>query len=334
MNRTLLKSPLTLLMLIAMLAGFGCHAQSTPTPPPNTPTITPSSTPSATYTPTFTPTPTETSTLANTITPQPSKTPTPTSTAYPTLSLTPSPTDAPPRPAQLFPYQDVNGKTVDWSYTHVTQIGFNREDQVNELWAFMAFQLLDRGIHQRNFKFLDETITVFYLNVAHNFNGELLPMQLVLGGTAGANIVIEDIPARESAYIQFQVRESWQSFDPYIIHRDANREYELRQTDYTLRPIHDLQTILPTLPDEVILLADHPILFPFDDWHQIKLDMSRVNTLAARYQPFFEIGVLDRLVDQSDFAYALRDHLLDNREMPEGIYAYSSKTLIIITGEE
>lgn len=334
MNRAPLKTPLILLTLITLLGGFACRAQPTPTAALNTPTITPTYTPSATYTITVTSTPTETSTPANTITPRPSTTPTPTSTAFPTLSLTPSPTDAPLRPAELFPYQDVKGKTVDWSYSHVTQIGFNREDQVNDLWAFMAFQLLDRGIHQRRFTFRGETITVFFLNVAHDFNGELLPMQLVLGGTAGENIVIENIPARESAFVQFQVRESWQPFDPFIIHRDANREFELRQKDYPLRELKDLQATLPTLPDEVILLADHPILFPVDEWHQVKLDMSRVNALAARYQPFFEFGILDRLVDQSDFAYALRDHLIDNTEMPAGIYAYSSKTLIIITGEE
>ena len=334
MNRTLLRGPLTLLMLFVLLAGFGCRAEPTPTPILNTPTITPTSTPSATYTPTFTFTPTETTTPANTITPRPSMTPTFTATAFPTMSLTPAPTDAPYRPAELFLFMDINGKPVDWSYTHVTKIGVNQDNQVNDLWAFMAFQLLDRGIHQRNFKFLGETITVFYLNVAHDFNGELLPMQLVLGGTAGTNIVIKDIPARENAYIQFQVRGFRQSFDPFIIHRDANREYELRQIDYPLRLLEDLQAILPTLPDEVILLADHPIIFSTADWPQIKLDMSRVNNLAARYQPFFEIGTLDRLVDQSDFAYALRDHLLNGREMPAGIYAYSSQTLIIITGEE
>jgi len=334
MCHNLIKCPLTLLIIIAMLGGFGCHAQPTPTEAPQTPTITLTSTPSATFTITSTPTPTETRTPAFTITPRPSKTLTPTSTAYPTLSLTPSPTDVPFRPAELFPYMDTNGKIVDWSYAHITQLGVDREDQVDDLWAFMAFQLLDRGIHQRNFEFLDKTITVYYLNVAHDFSGELLPMQLVLGGTAGTNTAIKDIPAWDSVYLQFQVREYWQSFDPYIVHRDANRGYELREEVFPLHQLIDLQKTLPTLPDEIILLADHPILFPVDDWHQIKLDMSRVINLAARYQPFFEIGILDRLVDQSDFAYALRDYLIDNKTIPEGIYAYSSQTLIIIKGEE
>jgi len=101
-----------------------------------------------------------------------------------------------------------------------------------------------------------------------------------------------------------------------------------------LLTLKDLQSILPTLPEQVILLADHPILFPPDDWPQIKLDMGRVSYLAARYHPFFEIDAYDRLVDQSDFAYALRDYILLNREMPTGLYAYSSQTLIIITGAD
>lgn len=326
------KAILMLLLTAALVVLAGCSSNESPTMT-STATITPTPTQTLTPTITHTPTPTQTTTPANTITPRPSNTPTITLTPFPTLSPTPTPTQPEQRPAILFPFTDINGRTVDWSYSHVTRIGFNRLDEVNDLWAFMSFQLLDRGIHQRNFTFLDETITVYYLNVSHDFNGVLLPMQLVIGGTPGENVPIEDIPAGGTAYAQVQVRESWQTFDPYITHRDANRDYELRESDYPLLFIKDLQALLPTLPDEIILLADHPILFPRDDWTQIKLDMSRVTYLAARYQPFFEIDDLDRLVDQSDFAYDLRDYLILNREMPESYYAYSSKTLIIITNE-
>jgi len=283
---------------------------------------------------TYTPTITLTTTPANTITPLPSKTPTMTPTPFRRLSPTSTPSEVPPRPAVLFPYKDISGRTVDWSYIHITQIGTNRLEEVNDLWAFMAFQLLDRGIHQRIFYFLGEPITVYYLNVAHAFDVEMFPMQLVLGGTPGENVPIHIIPAGGTAYIQVQVRDSAQGFDPYIIHRDANRDYALRVTDYPYTFLKDLADLLPTLPEEVILLADHPILFPRDDWVQIKLDMSRVSYLAARYQPFFEIDDYDRLVDQSDFAYALRDYILEQEPMPLGYYAYSSQTLIIIQGEE
>ena len=323
---------LSLVLTITLLLLPACGTNSSPTPTVSA-TITPTHTQTHTPTITHTPTATQTTTPANTITPRPSNTPTITLTPFPTLTPTPTPTQPEPRPAVLFPYIDVNGRIVDWSYAHVTRIGFDRLDQVNDLWGFLSFQLLDRGIHQRNFTFLDEIITVYYLNVAHDFNGELLPMQLVIGGTPGADVPIENIPAGGTAYARVQVRESWQRFDPYIVHRDSNRDYELRESDYPLWFIKDFQTLLPTLPDEIILLADHPVLIPKDDWPQIKLDMTRAAFLAARYQPFFEVDEFDRLVDQSDFAYDLRDYLLLNREMPESYYAYSSNTLIIIRND-
>ncbi len=326
------KTIFLILIIITLLILAGCGSNATPTTI-ITPTITPTQTQTLTPTITFTPTATQTTTPANTITARPSNTATITPTPFPTLTQTPIPTQADLRPAVLFPYTDVNGKIVDWTYSQVTRIGFNRLNEVNDLWAFMSFQLLDRAIHQRNFYFLEETITVYYLNVAHDFNGDLLPMQLVIGGTSGEDIPVEDIPAGGTAYVQVQVRESWQNFDPYITHRDANRAYELRNSDYPLLFLRDLQALLPTLPDEIILLADHPILFPKDDWPQIKLDMARVTYLAARYQPFFKIDEFDRLADQSDFAYALRDYLLFNLEIPESYYAFSSKTLIIIKND-
>lgn len=322
---------LTLILLfvaITLVSLTGCSGLKSQSPAATSePTLT------LTSTITLTATPTQTTTPANTITPRPSFTPTVTLTPCNTLSPTATASPVPSQPAVLFPYQDINGKTVDWSYIHVTQIGANRLDEVNDLWAFMGFQLLDRAIYHRSLDFLGETITVYYLNVAHEFDGERVTMQLVLGGTPGKNVAIENIPAGGTAYLQMQVRESWESFAPYVTHRDANRAFEYRDESYPLVFLKDLQALLPTLPDEIILLADHPILFPQDDWPQIKLDMQRVSYLAARYQPFFKIDDYDRLVDQSDFAYALRDHILNGWEMPAGLYAFSSQTLIIIKGE-
>jgi hypothetical protein len=303
-------------------------------PTPGTPTATQTITASPTNTSTFTPTVTLTSTLANTITPRPTNTPTVTLTPYWTLTPTPTASQVPSQPALLFPFEDISGRTVDWSYIYITRINTNQFDEVNDLWAFTSFQLLDRAIHQRNFEFQGEMITVYFLNVAHEFDGEMLPMQLVLGGSPGEDVAISDITAVGSAYLQVQVRSASESFDPYLIHRDTNTDYETRDEDYPLTYLEEFQELLPTLPDELILLADHPILFPRNDWPQVKLDMARVAYLAARYQPLFEFDVYDRLVDQSDFAYAFRDHVLDQKEMPLGIFAYSSQTLIIIQGEE
>lgn len=321
----------TLILLLLAISVVGVPGCGSGRAELNSVTITPTETLSPTIT--RTPTPTQTTTPVNTITPHPSATPTVTLTPYNTLSPTSTASAVPARPAALFPYEDANGNTVDWSYIHVTQIGTNHLEEVNALWAFIAFQLLDRAIYHRNMEFLGESITVYYLNVAHEFDGEMVTMQLVLGGTPGKDVAIENIPAGGTAYIQMQIRESWESFEPYVTHRDANRAYEYSSESYPLVFLKDLRALLPTLPDEIILLADHPILFPQDDWPQIKLDMQRVSYLAARYQPFFRLDEYDRLVDQSDFAYALRDYILNGWDMPLGLYAYSSQTLIIIKGE-
>ena len=318
--------PLLLLILPGLLLGCGNSGSVTPTLQPTTTTP-------LTATHTLTPSLTHTSTLAPTITPLPSKTPTITLTPFNTLSPTPSPSPVPSQPALLFPYQDIFGRVVDWSYTRVTQRGESLDGELNELWAFMAFQLLDRGIHQRNLEFLGEMITVYYLNVAHEFDGTLLPMQLVLGGTLGESIPINTIPAGGTAYIQVLLKDSKDPFHPYRIHDEAKLPFEERQDSTPLVFIKDVQALLPNFPDELILIADHPILIPSEQWPQVKLDMSRVSYLAARYQPFFELDPYDRIVDQSAFAYALRDHILYQRPMPEGLYAFSSQTLVIITGD-
>lgn len=332
MRHTPQRLLLTTFFLLILGLVSGCQSGRAPEMT-ETPTIT--LTPTITNTPTITPTftPTHTTTPAFTITSPPTNTPTITPTPLRTLSPTPTPSQVPPRPAVLFPYQDNFSRTIDWSYTYITQIGYNLQTELNDLWAFMAFQLLDRGIHQRNFTFEGEMLTVYYMNVAHEFDGKLLPMQLVLGGTPGADVPIQNIPAGGSTYIQVSIHAASTPFSPRIVHRDANSAFEIRNEDYPLYFLKDLQAILPELPDEIILLANHPILVPRDDWPQVKLDMQRVSFLAARYQPFFELDPYDRIVDHSAFAYALRDHLLDRAEMPLGIYAYSSRNLVIVTGE-
>ena len=312
-----------LLIAIPILLLSGCQSEANPV-----------ETPTASPTITQTPTTTFTSTPAFTITPRPSSTPTITSTPLRLLSPTPTASPIPPRPAQLFAYQDRHGTPVDWSYTYVTELGYDWEEQVNHLWAFLSFQLLDRGIHQRNLYFLGEVITVYYLNVAHEFNGEPIQMQLVLGGTPGANVPIHAIPAGGTAYLQVQIQDASEAFSPQQVHEEAAQEYEPDDEIYPLLFLKELQALLPTLPDQVILLANHPIQFPRGTWPLIKLDMRRVSYLAARYQPFFTIDEFDRLDDQSDLAYALRDYLLDDQPIPGGIYAFSSQTLVIITGGE
>ncbi len=326
MYRIYFRNPSLLIWIAILLGMVSCQPQKVVEP---TATLSPTITETPTITPTFTPT--HTTTPAFTITSPPTNTPSSTVTPFRVLTATPTSTKIPSQPAVLFHYQDTRSRTIDWSYSVVTSQDHNVFDEVNDLWVFMAFKLLDRGIHQFNFSYLGKTITVYYLNVAHAFDGTLLPMQLILGGTEGENVPINVIPAGGTAYIQVSIRNALKPFNPQLTHLEANRAFDTRDSAYPLLFIEDLQTLLPSLPDELILLANHPILIPRDNWHQVELDMQRVNYLAARYQPFFEIDPYYRVTDQSVFAYALRDYLLDGTEMPQGDYAFSSRNLVIIT---
>ena len=291
------------------------------------PTAIPTSTPTATLVPTLTLTPT----LVPTITPTPTRTPTQTLTPYPTLTATPTATQVTPRPAILPRLVDTDGKMVDWSYAYVTNLGYAGTGEVNQLSALLAFRLLDRTIYRRNLNFMSQDVTIYYLNVVHDFNGAEIPMGLVIGGTFGRDIPLSLIPAGGSSYVQTLQLTNAEPLDPFLIHRDANLAYAKRSLVLTDLLLTDLEDLLPTLPDELIVLADHPILFPKNDWQQAKLDMTRVSALMARYYPLFELDAYDRIVGQSDFAFALRDHLLKGADMPAGIYFYASQTLVLVT---
>jgi hypothetical protein len=291
------------------------------------PTAIPTNTPTLTLVPTLTLTPT----LVPTITPTPTRTPTQTLTPYPTLTATPTATQVTRRPAILPRLVDTDGKLVDWSYAYVTSLGYTETGEVNQLSVLLAFRLIDRTIHRRNLNFMSQDVTIYYLNVVHDFNGTEIPMGLVIGGTFGSDIPLNLVPAGGSSYVQALQLTTRKPLDPYLIHHDAALPYARRRLVLTDLLLTDLEDLLPTLPDELIILADHPILLPKNDWQQAKLDMTRVSALMARYYPFFELDAYDRIIDQSEFAFALRDHLLKGSRMPGGIYFYASQTLVLVT---
>ena len=207
----------------------------------------------------------------------------------------------------------------------------NEENQVNSLSALLAFQLQDRSIHRRNLHFQNQDITVYYLNVTHDFNGDTIPMGLVIGGVYGKDLPLSLIPADGSAYVRVFQLDTAAPLDGYLIHRSAAEVYprvKVLPGDILLT---ELETLLVNLPDELIVLADHPILFPRNDWQQVKLDMTRISAQAARYYPLFAFNPDERIVDQNDFAYGLRDYLLNGAAMPQGIYFYPSQTLVLVS---
>jgi len=321
-KRASLKTFLLTLICCCVLLLTGCQKEFV-----GRPTAIPTNTPTLTLVPTLTPTPT----LVPTITPTPTRTPTQTLTPYPTLTATPTATHVTPRPAILPHLVDTDGKVVDWSYAYVTSLGYSVTGEVNQLSALLAFHLVDRAIYRRNLTFMSQDVTIYYLNVMHDFNGTEVPMGLVIGGAFGRDIPLNLLPAGGSSYVQTLQLTTKKPLDPFLIHRDANQAYAKRSLVLTDMLLTDLEALLPTLPNELIILADHPILFPRNGWQQAKLDMTRVSALMARYYPLFELDAYDRIVGQSDLAFSLRDHLLKGTDMPAGIYFYASQTLVIVT---
>lgn len=293
----------------------------------NRPTPIPTRTPSNTFTPTITLTPT----LVPTVTLTPSQTPTHTLTPYPSSTPTAISTNIPPQPVSLFDLRDNADRLVDWRYAYVSEVGSRDNGEVNQLSAMLAFQLMDRGIHSFNLRFDARDITVYYLNVRHDFNGTLTTMRLVIGGTYGKDVPISLIPADGSAYIEFRKLDSKAVFNPGRNHQESLLPFAERQALVSTMLLQDFESMLPELPDTLIVLAEHPILWPKDDWVQVKLDMTRVSAYAARFYPFFSLDAYDLLVGPSELALALAEHLLDGSPMPLGTHDFASQTLIFIT---
>ena len=154
-----------------------------------TPTLTPTltSTPTRTPLPTFTFTPTDTATA--TVTPRPSLTPTATETPIPA------------RPATLFPVNDLDGKRINWGYERITELLWDQNRKPTNLSAFMAFQLLDRGIHRKTIQVLGKDLTVYYLNAQHEFDGQMRPVQVIIGGEWGKDVPTNAITSPSSFFI-------------------------------------------------------------------------------------------------------------------------------------
>jgi hypothetical protein len=309
-------------ILVLLLAA--CNAE----PPTETPIPIPSETPTDTATVTVT----ATRTLRPTVTYMPSHTPTPTETPFPSDTPTPSETPAPLRPAQLFTFGDAEGTLINWSYARLTSLYLNqRTGQVKSMSAFFAFQLTDRAIHRMTIKVFSREITVYYLNVQHQFGQQMQPMTLIIGATYGNDIAIENIPSGGSSYTLVRRMTARESFDALGIHGEVNQPVTRRSDKYQDMPLLDLQALLPTLPDRLIVLADHPILVDPDGWQQLYTDMSSVSYLAARYLPFIQLDEYDRITGSTPAALALKEFFLHQTVPSTSIPAYSSDVLILVT---
>lgn len=313
---------LSLIILAALISACVPTAQGRPT-------LTPSPIPSAT----FTQQPTATYTLVPTATPTETLTPTVTQTLAPSPTSTETPTPAPANPAKLFLLKSGN-ITVDWSYGLIT----NRTTEINgntkELSALFSFQLLDRAIHSEVREVLGNKITVFYLRVGHDFNGEPVELKLILTGFFGDNLSIAGLPADGAAYLSLRQQRSYEIFEPWKIAQDWRLPIDRRQPVFETVLLADFERLLAKLPEQVILFADHPIIWRPDNFRQAKLDMQRVSTIAARYSPFFSFD--DFAVNQSasENAFFWRDHMINQVSLPEVVedpLEFSADYLILVT---
>jgi hypothetical protein len=303
-------------MFLVLLSA--CTPTSTPTPT-YTETLIPS--PSSTITPSIPPTWTHPPTLTPTLTLTPTRTVVPTSTE----------TQAPIVPAELFIFKDGDGQVIDWSYAHISSITRNEHGMVTTLSGFLAFQLLDRAIHRDTITFDGQTLTIYYLNTQHEFNGRLVQVKLILSATSGTDIPLGLIPAGGNAFVKLRILPNWEIFDAYSFHRDANTAYADRTRHYPDVMLTNLEKLLPTLPAELIVLADAQILFDPDTYgYIVKFNIDNVPYLAGRAMPFLTLDAYNRVTGPSPEATNLENLLVNLTPLPDGIPFFSSDILVMI----
>ena len=290
--------------------------------------------PEISQTPTITDTPTITVTVTplSTVTPRPSRTPTSSRTPFPTNTATLTETPAALRPAQLWPKSDVNGKLIDWGYSHITDIDWNSKGQVIRFSAILSFQLMDRGIHRQTIRVFAKPLTVYYLNIRRQVGDKLETARLIVGGTFGEDVPLDVIPAGGPSYIKIRILRRNEPVDPFIIHTTANLPYNERSEEYPDALLTDLEAVLDSLPDQLILLADQAIIVDPDSVQRFEYDIQTVSYLMARYYPWMLLDDYDRFTGANQAAHEPADNLYLNKPITSSIEWYSGETLIFITG--
>jgi hypothetical protein len=290
--------------------------------------------PEISQSPTITVTPTIflTVTPLSTVTPHPSRTATSSRAPFPTNTATLTDTPAALRPAQLWPKWDVNGKLIDWGYSHITDIDWNSKGQIIRFSAILGFQLMDRGIHRQTISVFAKPLTVYYLNIRRQVGDELESARLIVGGTFGEDVPLGVIPAGGPSYVKIKILTRNKPVDPFIIHTTANLPYDERSVEYPDALLTDLEVVLASLPDQLILLADQSIIVDPDSVQRFEYDIQTVSFLMARYYPWMLLDDYDRFTGANQAALELADNLYLSKPITSSIEWYSGETLIFITG--
>jgi hypothetical protein len=306
--------------LCLLMTSYGCKSGSGEPLLASTTTSTPTSTSTATVTP------------LSTVTPRPRHTPTSSPTPFPTSSPTPTETSAPAYPAELWLKRDVNGKLIDWGYSHITDIGWNSKGEVVRFSATLGFQLMDRAIHRDTIIIFARPLTVYYLNVRRQVGKELDNIRLIVGGAFGEDIPLGAVPAGGPSFIKIKIMSHNEPFDPYLVHTTSNLTYVERSEEYPDRLLTDLEVVLADLPKQVLLLADQAIIVDPDSVQRFEYDIQTVSYLVARFYPWMVLDDYDRFTGANQAAIDLADNLYLNKPITTPIEWYSGETLIFITG--
>jgi hypothetical protein len=225
-------------------------------------------------------------------------------------------------------------RLVDWSYFYVTNKENLQDGALISLSGMSAFQLVDRGIHSEVVEILGDDVTIFYLRVRHDFKGTNSEVKLILTGVYGADLEIRNLPADGSTYISYHARRASDLFEPWKLHQEWRLPIAQREPLFNTMRLAELEQYLMNLPEQVVLLADHPIILPREEWNQIYIDMDRLSASAARFSPFFSFNEFNQMTGQTTMATLWQNYILSNADIPAdqiNKMVFSADYLIFVT---
>jgi hypothetical protein len=257
----------------------------------------------------------------------------PSNTPFDTPTPQPTGTALPPFNATPFPYKDADGKAVTNSYAAISEHTLRPSGTTLSLSGFVAFELLDRGIHRQTLQLLEKDLTLYSLRVRHRFGTENKEVWLILTGVWGINVPFNEAGADGSANISLAELKAKEAFDANEMHTAWNTSLAKRAPAYETVSLTNLEALLKDLPQESLILAENPILFPEDTWHQVKLNMLSVSSQAARFHWLFNINDFNMIVGQNANADLWADVLLKGSPLPEtvaGPLYFAADNLVLV----
>jgi hypothetical protein len=235
------------------------------------------------------------------------------------------------QPAVLFPKRDSAGRLIDWSYTRISSVQMVDAYTPESMQAFAAFQLMDRAIHSETIMINGRELTVYYLNAAHQFGRQIQPMKIILSGEWGEDISLAGLRSSGSFFVRTRVLKSNEAFDPFAIHRDAAAAPAGGNEKYQDLFINKLEQTLASLPQELIVMVEGPVLVSPDLYNDVEMYFREAPYLAARYRPWVDVDRDGQVTGPSGMSQSLTDNLFHNTPLDTLPDTFSSSLLILLT---